>query len=376
MTAREHRRKSKRYAVRWKAAVVFDKMYGKPILHTQTQDLSVDGTAMVTDYEDLTGNMVTLLLAQPGPQEGNAPKMLKIRARVVSTSQSQAHKGYRHGLSFVRAPGDGLDILGDLLAAAEAARAEAAQSAAAPAVQSAPAAAPTPAEPATSATPAAPAAGLSRLAQLKQMALAKQTEEKKPDPQEEINTRVSKAIEKAYWFLKEFNEQLNVVEPPYPKEYALVGAPGFSGLVWKCGHADMRTRELNPTTKAWEMASLYFKLDAGKELRVVRETPLHEKFNQTLVEYKIEFTTKEERNDRGALARTTFIIPCKIEARLQLLGNFETGKLLLKTQNIERFGTMTYELSTEAITDEALDELTGFILGETSRLGPLLLKGV
>ena len=60
MTAREHRRKSKRYAVRWKAAVVFDKMYGKPILHTQTQDLSVDGTAMVTDYEDLTGNMVTL----------------------------------------------------------------------------------------------------------------------------------------------------------------------------------------------------------------------------------------------------------------------------------------------------------------------------
>ena len=207
------------------------------------------------------------------------------------------------------------------------------------------------------------------------MAMAKKTEEKKPDPQEEINTRVSKAIEKAYWFLKEFNQQLNVVEPPYPKDYALVGAPSFSGLSWKGGRADMRTRELSPTTKVWEMTAMYFTLGADKELRVVRETPLHEKFNQTLVEYKIEFTTKEERNDRGALARTTFIIPCKVVARVELIGNFETGKLLLKTQNIERFGSMTHELSTEAITDEALDELTGFILGESSRLGPLLLKG-
>lgn len=349
MENKEHRRKSKRHRARWEVAVVFDKTDGKPILHTQTEDMSIGGAAIRSNYGDLTGSLVTLLLACPARHSGELPKMLKIRARVVSSMQSPTVSGFRHGLSFVRANDDGLDILSELLGAAESAG------------------------PGGAATPAAPAGG-SRLAQLKQLALAKESEEKKADPQEEIRARVSGALEKAYRYLKELSEQLNVVKPAYAKAYSIVGLPDFDGLKWMDSRVDIRAREGPSRTKLFEQVTLQFRLSANKQLRATRESPAHEKLKQMLLETKIEFTTLDERNDRHAIIRTTFVLPCEIKASLLLVGNFDTGKLLLRAHNIERFGMLEHLLAPEAITEESLEELTGFILGESSRIGPLLLK--
>lgn len=70
--------------------MVFDKADGKPILHTETQDLSIGGTAIHSDYSDLTGSLVTLLLAQPVRHGGEAAKMLKIRRHPRSAFDSPA----------------------------------------------------------------------------------------------------------------------------------------------------------------------------------------------------------------------------------------------------------------------------------------------
>ena len=354
----QHRRKSKRYPVRWKAAVVFDKADGKPILHTQTEDLSVGGAAIRSNYGDLTGTVITLLLAHAAAQGGEPPKMLKVRARVVSSVQSPDVAGFRHGLSFVRSADDGLDILAGLLAAAEPAGAGAGAAAAPPAA----------------AAPSA-AAGGSRLAQLKQLAQAKLAEQAKPDTQPEIDARVSAAVEKAYRYLKEFTDQLNLLKPAYAKEYAIVGMPSFDGLVWDAGKIDLHSRETSPTTKVFDQLTLQFRLTANKQLRVTRDSPAHEKLKQVLADNKIEFNSSEERNERGVVVRVTFVVPCEVKGTLQLAGNFKTGKLLLRTRHVERFGLLEHVVAPEAVTDESLDELTGFLLGESSRVGPLLLKG-
>jgi len=228
------------------------------------------------------------------------------------------------------------------------------------------------------ATPVAPASpstpqGSSRLAQLKQLAQAKQTQQQKPDAQPEIDARVSRAVEKAYRYLKEFTDQLNILKPAYPKEYAIVGMPNFDGLIWDQGKIDLLTRESTPTTKLFDRFTLEFRLSAGRQLRVVRDSPEHEKLKQMLLDNNIAYSSNEERNERGKVARASFVIPCEVKAVLQLAGNFKTGKLLLRTRNVERFGLMEYVVAPEAITDESLDELTGFILGESTRIGPLLV---
>ena len=111
-------------------------------------------------------------------------------------------------------------VLGVILSAAESAR---------PGKDAIPAAHPA----ATPAAPAAPAApeGSSRLAKFKRLALAKQSEEKKADSRQELDALVSGAVYKAYRYLKEFTERLNIVKPACVRECSIFCVPKFDGLI-------------------------------------------------------------------------------------------------------------------------------------------------
>lgn len=354
----QHRRRWNRHPLRWKAAIVFDAALGRPVVHTQTQDLSASGAAVFSEYGDLTGCHVMLLLAHPPRKTEETTKMLKVRARVVSTARTPGMSKYRHGLRFIRSPNDGLEILADTLESifgAEAPRGE-------------------PVAAAPVAAPALSAAG-SRLAQLKQLAQAKLAEGKSITPQVETNDGISDALKRAHQYLKDLAEQLNVLTPAYPKGYAIAGVPEFNGLVWKKGQADFHVREMSPTVKRYDRVSLHFWLSGGKQIRIDREYPASEKLKQLLADSKIEFTIQEARNARGSVERSTFVFPCEVVASVLLSGQFGTGKLLLRTSNVSGFGAMEQILAPEAVTDQSLDELTGFILGDSRHLGPLLLRG-
>lgn len=357
MEKKEHRRESKRFPVCWQAAVVFDKSDGRPVLHTQTQNLSSSGAAIHSEHEDLKGSRVTVLLAHPPLREGETPRMLKVRARIVSSVRVPKKPGFRHGLRFLRSPGDGLDVLEELLNAAAAGGRDDEKGA-----------------PAASASALPVAAGGGRLAQLKQVAQSKLTEPKKPDAQEETNAQVSDALQRAFKYLKDLAEQLDIVQPAYARGYTIVGVPEFSGLAWESGRTDVRTREISPGKKLFEQVTLTFRISGKKQIRVTRESPASDRLRQVLTDNKIEFKVRDERNDRGSFARTVFDFPCEVKASVLLEGNFKTGRILLKMRNVERFGILDHELAPEAITEESLEEFAGFILSETSRIGPLLLK--
>ena len=365
MERRDHRRRSKRYRADWKVAVVFDKSDGRPVLHTHTEDLSIGGTAIRSQYGDLTGSEVTLLLARPPRRAGESPKLLRLRARVVSSSHSPGKPGFRHGLSFVPSLDDGLAMLAEILKGADSVRTAGEAAADADTTLNLRA---------SDTSSALAAAG--QHAQLKRLAQANPAEAgvMKPDSREGMAQRVSDALYKAAQYLKEITTQLNEVKPAYPKGYSIPGVPDFNGLAWQGGRVEARTVDTPAKTKRYEQVALLFTLSGNKQLRETRVNPAHEKLKQTLVDNGIEFTTLDSRNERGSVERTTFVFPCQVTASLQLVGNFDTGKLLLKARNVERFGMLEHVLAPEAITDESLEELSAFILGETSGLGPLLLK--
>lgn len=283
-------------------------------------------------------------------------------------------------------------VLEGIPGAAEPVRGGSAQSRPVPAPTSAPAPAPIPApaaasipvlvsEPTSTSPPAAEpdtfnASPGSLLARLREAALAKQREEQRPKQKEQSIPLVSGAVEKTYRHLKEVVTLLDIVKPAYPKAYTFHGLPNFDDLKWTSADLDFRTRELSPTSKAFEQVTLHYHLVAKKVLNVVREIPQDETLKRMLEDARIEFSTQQERNDRGALVGTKFFIPCEVKAVLQLVGNFETGKLILKLRNVEHFGAAEYVLSAEAVTKESLHELSQFILGETKQIGSLLLKGV
>jgi len=356
----DHRRKTNRYPARWKIAVVFDKSDGKPILHTHTVDMSSGGAAIISDHDNLTGTVVTVLLAQPSSGSKAPPKMLKARARVVSSVEVPPGKGYRLGLSFVAPPGESAESLEQLLAEAH----EMGENPTAP--EAAPPAAPV--------APAAPA-GTSRLARLRELAQAKLAEPEKVDPQQSINERVDAALQRAHKYLKELAEQLDVVKPPFPKGYTIVGVPEFTGLAWKSGRADFRAREISKDQKLWEQVTLNYRISADKELNIVRESPASDRVQRALQDYRIECRTRETRDERGYLKSTAFMFPCEVLCFIALEGDFTNGTIRLRLRNVERFGSAEHKLAPEAITEASMEEFAGYILGETHKVGPLLLQG-
>lgn len=351
METREHCRISKRHAVNWKAAVIFDHTDSKPTLFTQTHDVSVCGTAIHSNAGDLTGLTVTLLLAHTARDCGEVPKLLRFRARVASTVRSPTVSGFRHGLSFVQPKADSQALLAEILGATEpTCPGEGAIAATTPAMQATPCASP----------------GLCQI-QHKSFAPAAQREP-------EINVQLSKALERACHHLREVANKFNSRNPTHCKAYSLADLPNFDGLKWKEGEVDFYTLKSSPKVKLYERVILHFRMSANKKIRVTRESPANEKLKHLLTDNKVGFTTHEERNELGFIVRTLFVIPCEVRASLQLIGDYETGKLMLKTCNIGRFGKLDQALTPEAITDELLDEFSDFILGKSLHPGSLLQR--
>jgi len=364
---KEHRRRHKRYPIRWKVAVVFEKALARPLLHTETFDLSAGGGAIQTEYGDLTGAVVTILLAHPAARAGDTQKVLRIVAKIVSSVETPGRPGYRHGMSFANTSPEGVAGLEELL-----------KTAAAGAVSVDPADAALAAAAKASSTPA-PAAPVGRLAALKAAAAQKVADEAvraKAESKEEKEDKVSEALKRAYFYLKDLVEQLDVLKPEMPaKNYAIHGVPEFTDLAWDVGKLDLRTREVTPIRKLFTRATLDYRLSKGKPiLKVERPSPANDKLKQVLKDYQLGYSSRDEKNERGAVLKTIFGINFEVLCQLSFEGDFDRYKLVLKTRNVERFGAGEHLIAPEAVTQESLEELAGYILCESRSVGPLLLK--
>ncbi|MFA7269763.1 MAG: hypothetical protein WC073_10505 [Sterolibacterium sp.] len=217
----------------------------------------------------------------------------------------------------------------------------------------------------------------SLLEKLKQQALAKQqSENQKSAQQDEMLQRIHKALGMTYQYLNDLVQQLNVLKPPYAKVYSFFGAVDFDDLAWQEGRADFRMQETSSENRLYDQVTLRYRLANPKQFKLVKENPALEKLRKALFDNNITFSVDEVRNDRGFIEKATFAFPCEIKAGLLLSGNYETGKLLLRTRHIERFGIMEYELQPESINQESLDQIAQLIMGENNRVNQLFQRTV
>ena len=247
---------------------------------------------------------------------------------------------------------------------------------AAPPKPAAPQVAPTPAQAAAPTPPPAPAAASSSLlANLKKQALAKQMgETQKSVLQNEQMLRIHSALGMTYQYLNDLVQQLNILKPPYAKSYSFFGVADFDDMTWQEGRADFRMQEGSSEDRYYNQVTLRYRLAAQKQFRVTRENPALEKLHKALFDNNIAFTTEEVRNERNQVEKATFTFPAEVKAGLLLAANYETGSILLRTRNVERFGIMEYQLVPESINQEALDQLAQLILGENNRINQLFRR--
>lgn len=363
------RRKTKRRQARWKAALAFHGVANKPIFHTLTHDLSLNGTSVQSKTDEAAGTLLTLLLAPPEIQ-AMPQKIIRLKAVVMSSTPFRS--GFRLGLSFVyddelarlRNLLERLDLSGESIPS-EPYELESGEAVSAVAERVDEGGKPD--EP-----------QMSILDVLKQKNLSKKLADErlakdKLERQQILHKRISDTLMVAYRYFTELVEQLNSLKPDYPATYTLVNVADFSGLVWQANaRTNCLTRKLESDDKIFNKVTLDYTLARPQEIQVVREYHVHQKAKLALEESGVPYIMTLSKNNRGLVDSAVFLISCEVKARLAFTCDDETGRLRLSTRNVERFGTTEYEFEIEMLNRDLLDQLTLMILGEKHHVGKLI----
>ncbi len=372
----QDKRQDKRFEARWKTAIAYSATEKKPIFHTLTHDLSVNGTSVQSNTAEKKDSLLTLLLIPP-EINGVAQKVIKLKSVVMSSRPYR--NGYRLGLNFIHDPEleklwailNNLDLSGDELPSDP----DLAAHKESPAPAAAPVAPPPPAP-----SPAAPAPSVLDL--IKQRAAQKmQSEEQlaadRLEQQRALLKRMSDAIMGAYKYFTELSAQLNQLKPEYPVAYSIPKIAEFKNLVWKeDAMANCTPREgLSPhEEKTFDKVNMVYTLANPAPLKIERDPIAAERAESSLTENGYEYSKQMLKSANGSLAGYVLTCPCEVKVRLNFSCDDATGKLFLDTHNLERFGKMRYEFESDALNQALLDQLTLMMLGEPNTVGKLIKR--
>ena len=376
----KNRRKDKRYRTNWKVAMVFGASEKRPIFHTLTHDLSVNGTAIQYSTDEKVNTVLTLLLIPPAI-DGIDQKVIKLKAVVMSSRAFR--NGFRLGFSFVHDAEleklwgtlKRLDLSGDTLPSVPQVAATPGNAPAAPQ----PAAAPASTAPAAPA-PAHPLSQTSVLELIKQRNLDKKKADEqavvdKEEEQRQFYLRISDLLMTAHKYLHDLVTNLNELKPPYAGTYTQMNVPDIKELSWQEGaRADCRARPSVTGVKVFNEIGVLYTLGNPAPVSVTRDMLATAKTEQALEEIGLAYREERVKNAQGGNSGTTFIVPREIRVRLTFTCDDTTGNLFLETRNLERFGAMRYEFEQDGLNQALLDQIALMMLGERNTVSRLIKR--
>ena len=110
-------RKDQRHSKRLRAVIIIDENGKQSRTHGKTQDISISGASIISDYNLASKHPITVcLLLHPGDQI-NPPTVFEAKSKIVSTVLSRQQGGFRIGVEFVSVAGDGAKLLQKFLSA-------------------------------------------------------------------------------------------------------------------------------------------------------------------------------------------------------------------------------------------------------------------
>lgn len=210
--------------------------------------------------------------------------------------------------------------------------------------------------------------GNSVLARLKREAQSAQQEAQRRDQMDNARAQqLSACMNDAYHYFDDLIKQLNIVKPAVPREYTFFGNLLFSGMRWMEGGADFRMMPSTTEDRLYETVTLRLRIASPNVIQVERQAHQVETLTRHLHDYNIFFDVYETRNIRNQVQHARFSIPCEIKAGFLLKADYAAGDLVLRTRNIDRFGTMEFRLGMSDLNHDTLDEFSRLILGEENR---------
>jgi len=99
-------RQQVRYAVRWKATIIWTEENRQYRVDGRTADLSLHGAAVHCEYNLILPQSCTMLLSMPALSRESQPEMVEIKCQYVYTVCQATARLFRIGLTFLSIDGD------------------------------------------------------------------------------------------------------------------------------------------------------------------------------------------------------------------------------------------------------------------------------
>lgn len=188
-----------------------------------------------------------------------------------------------------------------------------------------------------------------------------------------VNERIDQALKKSFFFLHDFVQQLNIVNPGIPRDFVLGDGLVINCLNWHEGFADYRTQSQS-TGALIELVSLSYRLQGGQSFMVEKEGHSIDRFRNLLFDYGLAFNCKEYKNERGYVERAEFEVRGDISVSARWRADFKHRLIVLETRNLERLGSHRIEIQPHALDQSLLDEFGRLVLGQPSRFRSLCCR--
>ncbi|MCL2022560.1 MAG: hypothetical protein FWG81_11005 [Betaproteobacteria bacterium] len=173
------------------------------------------------------------------------------------------------------------------------------------------------------------------------------------------------SFRRLFAFLDELTRQLNILKPAIPRVYQLTGEHEFKNLVWQEGRVDYRSDNLAATAELESVTLTYRLASEDPPLYLERESDFVDSLYRRLFDHGLQVDIEKRYDERRALKKARFTVQPEIKTQVRWLGNPEDGRLRCETNNLERFGRLTWLLPADAPMDmRFLDEFGRLILGQ------------
>lgn len=187
------------------------------------------------------------------------------------------------------------------------------------------------------------------------------------DP-EATRAQVDQAMRQVLSYVRELRNQLNIIRPPVPREYNLVGALKLSELRWADSDVNFEYATQLGGKQSLAFVRLRFSLTGPQTLLVKRDGLGVDQMQRHLFDAGMEFDTDEVRNDRGQVERAVFKVNPVVRVRVEILPSYTDGQIIIKGRHVDRFGSTEYRVPAQVMDTKLLDDFSKLLLARPNRM--------
>ena len=159
--------------------------------------------------------------------------------------------------------------------------------------------------------------------------------------------------------------QLNVLRPLSPARFTLDRQNAFEGLRLSDFRVDSRRKPLRDE-EVFDHVVLHWQLKSGQALAIVKDfVPDIERLEPRLQQSGAKVETEAVRNpDNGKLLEMRYSLSADFQASARLTPQHDSGRVLFQLNNLDGFGSVSFELPGFEVGSARLDELARWLAGQ------------